>query len=245
MNVPKLDLVFALSSTSPDKDETFQLMTDTVKSLLQRYDSSNIRFGLLEYGDDVNIVVDLKNETDAAGMKAELAVIAPSVGLSALDRALEAAKNMFFEAGDRKDADRVLVVMTDKNSLVDEEEIIGATKPLEKMAVKIIPVVIGDEVDPTNFKFVAPKGNIIETNKDEDPTDLGEEIMERVISKSIVLEAGHFRVSKTSFHFQHDGKCRTPYMKRSSFELKEKIILIWKFSHSLSFCERGVVVVVA
>ena len=162
------------------------MMTDTVKSLLQRYDSSNIRFGLLEYSEDVNIVVDLKNETDAAGMKAELAVIAPSVGLSALDRALEAAKNMFFEAGDRKDADRVLVVMTDKNSLVDEEEIIGATKPLEKMAVKIIPVVIGDKVDPTNFKFVAPKGNIIETNKDEDPTDLGEEIMERVISKSIV-----------------------------------------------------------
>lgn len=186
LNVPKLDLVFALSSTSPDKDETFQLMTDTVKSLLQRYDSSNIRFGLLEYSEDVNIVVDLKNETDAAGMKAELAVIAPSVGLSALDRALEAAKNMFFEAGDRKDADRVLVVMTDKNSLVDEEEIIGATKPLEKMAVKIIPVVIGDEVDPTNFKFVAPKENIIETNKDEDSTDLGEEIMERVISESIL-----------------------------------------------------------
>lgn len=178
--------MFALSSTSPDKDETFQLMTDTVKSLLQRYDSSNIRFGLLEYGDDVNIVVDLKNETDAAGMKAELAVIVPSVGLSALDRALEAAKNMFFEAGDRKDADRVLVVMTDKNSLVDDEEIVGATKPLEQMAVKIIPVVIGDAVDSTNFKFVAPKGNIIETNKDEDPTDLGEEIMERVISKSIV-----------------------------------------------------------
>ena len=186
LNVPKLDLVFALSSTSPDKDETFQLMTDTVKSLLQRYDSSNIRFGLLEYSEDVNIVVDLKNETDAAGMKAELAVIAPSVGLSALDRALEAAKNMFFEAGDRKDADRVLVVMTDKNSLVDEEEIIGATKPLEKMAVKIILVVIGDKVDPTNFKFVAPKENIIETNKDEDSTDLGEEIMERVISESIL-----------------------------------------------------------
>ena len=217
--------MFALSSTSSDKDETFQLMTDTVESLLQRYDSSNIRFGLLEYGDDVNIVVDLKNETDAAGVKSELAVIVPSVGLSALDRALEAALNMFFEAGDRKDADRVLVVMTDKNSLIDEEEIVRATKPLLHMAVKIIPVVIGDEVDPTNFKFVAPKGNIIQTNKDEDPTDLGEKIMERVISKYIACWKQVISEYLTPlFHFQHVAKCRTSDMKMTSFKLKEKII---------------------
>ena len=95
------------------------------------------------------------------------------------------------------------------------------------MAVKIIPVVIGDEVDPTNFKFVAPKENIIETNKDEDSTDLGEEIMERVISESILCWKQVISgFQNLSFHFQQNAKCKTPYIEMSSFELKEKIILI-------------------
>ena len=182
-NVPKLDLVFAISSTSTDADETFELMTSTVKSLVQTYDTSNIRFGLLVYGDDATVVVDLKNNTYAGKVKEHLTAITPSIGLSALDKALEAAAKMFSEAGDRQNADRVLVIMTDKSSLLDEDVVVGATKPLEKLAVKIIPVVVGDEVDSSDFKVLTPDENIIATNKDKDPTDLGEEIMERVTSK--------------------------------------------------------------
>lgn len=181
--MPKLDLVFAISSTSTDADETFKLMTSTISSLVQKYDSSNIRYGLLVYGKDYAIVVDVKNNTDAENVNKQLATVAPLVGGSALDKVLKAAAEMFSQAGDRLDADRVLVIMTDKSSLLDEDVLFGATKSLVKMAVKIIPVAVGTEVSPTEFNIVTAKSNIITTNKDEDPDELGEEIMEKAISK--------------------------------------------------------------
>lgn len=183
MNVPKLDLVFAISATSKDTDETFQLMTSAIDSLLQKYDSSNIRYGVLVYGDDATVVVHLKNQTDAAQIQENLTTILAPVGGTALDKALEAAAVMFAEAGDREDADRVLVIMTDESSGLDEDVVVGATKPLEQMAVKIIPVVVGDDVTPKEFVTVTSKGNIITTKKDKDPEQLSVEIMERVISK--------------------------------------------------------------
>ena len=175
--------MFAISATSKDTDETFQLMTNAIDSLLQKYDSSNIRYGVLVYGDDATVVVHLKNKTDAAQIRENLTTILAPVGGTALDKALEAAAVMFAEAGDREDADRVLVIMTDESSGLDEDVVVGATKPLEQMAVKIIPVVVGDDVTPKEFVTITSKGNIITTKKDKDPEQLSVEIMERVISK--------------------------------------------------------------
>ena len=175
--------MFAISATSKDTDETFQLMTSAIDSLLQKYDSSNIRYGVLVYGDDATVVVHLKNKTDAAQIQENLTTILAPVGGTALDKALEAAAVMFAEASDREDADRVLVIMTDESSGLDEDVVVGATKPLEQMAVKIIPVVVGDDVTPKEFVTVTSKGNIITTKKDKDPEQLSVEIMERVISK--------------------------------------------------------------
>lgn len=175
--------MFAIAATSKDTDETFQLMTSAIDSLLQKYDSSNIRYGVLVYGDDATVVVHLKNQTDAAQIQENLTTILAPVGGTALDKALEAAAVMFAEAGDREDADRVLVIMTDESSGLDEDVVVGATKPLEQMAVKIIPVVVGDDVTPKEFVTVTSKGNIITTKKDKDPEQLSVEIMERVISK--------------------------------------------------------------
>lgn len=180
--MPKLDLVFAISSTSEDTDETFQLMISAIDSLLQKYDSSKIRYGVLVYGDDSTVVVHLKNHTDADQIQEQLTTIVPSVGGTALDKALEAAALMFAQAGDREDADRVLVIMTDERSGLDEDVVVVATKPLERMAVKIVPVVVGDDVKAKEFEKVTSKDNIITTKKDEDPEDLSAEIMERVIS---------------------------------------------------------------
>lgn len=181
--MPKLDLVFAISSTSTDAEDVFLLMISTIDSLLQKYDSSNVRHGLLVYGDNATVVVDLKNNTVASEVKEQLLTVAPSPGRSDVSKALEAAATVFSEANDRPDADRALVIMTDNNSPLDEDVVIDATKPLEQMAVKIISVAVGDEVNPTDFVVVTAKENIIRTDEDKDPDDLGVEIMERVISK--------------------------------------------------------------
>ena len=180
--------MFAVSATGQDADEAFKLMRDTISSLLQRYDSSNIRYGLLIYGSDAITVSHLQNHTDVDKMKEELTTVKPPVGSSAVNVALEAAGKMFSEAEDRRDADRVLVILTDKNSLADEDVVLNAAQPLEKMAVKIIVVAVSDEVNPAEFKDVTNEENIIETKIDKEPEDLGYEVMERVISKCILTQ---------------------------------------------------------
>ena len=90
---------------------------------------------------------------------------------------------MFADAGDRQDVDRVLVVLTDRSSGLDEDLVSGTVMLLEQMVVKIIPVAVGDEVSSVEFVTVTNKGNIIESEKDKDPDELSEKIMERVISK--------------------------------------------------------------
>lgn len=180
MNIPKLDLVLAISSTGNNTEETFQLMTKTIDWLLQNYDSSKIRYGLLVYGDDATVVVHLKNNTAADQVQEQLKTIVQSVGRSALDKALETAAEMFAEAGDRQDADRVLVVMTDESSGLGEDVVVAATKPLERMMVKIIPVAVGDDVKPEEFKIVTHDFNIMTAKEDEDPFVLSHKIMEKV-----------------------------------------------------------------
>ena len=158
-------------------------MTDAIDSLLQKYDSSKIRYGLIVYDDDASVIVHLRNATYADQVREVLETIEEPSGGSALDKALEKAADMFADAGDRQDADRVLVVLTDKSSGLDEDLVSGTVMRLEQMVVKIIPVAVGDEVSPVEFVIVTNKGNIIESEKDKDPDELSEEIMERVISK--------------------------------------------------------------
>ena len=180
MNIPKLDLVLAVSSAGNNTEETFQLMTKTIDWLLQNYDSSKIRYGLLVYGDDATVLVHLKNNTAADQVQEQLKTVVQSVGRSALDKALETAAEMFAEAGDRQDADRVLVIMTDESSGLGEDVVAAATKPLERMMVKIIPVAVGDDVKAEEFKIVTTDFNIITAKEDEDPFVLSHKIMEKV-----------------------------------------------------------------
>ena len=72
--------------------------------------------------------------------------------------------------------------------MADDDVVLNATQPLEKMAVKIIVVAVSDEVNPAGFKDVTNKENIIETKIDKEPEDLGYEVMERVISKCILRQ---------------------------------------------------------
>lgn len=68
---------------------------------------------------------------------------------------------MFFEVEECQDVDRVLVIMMDKNVIVNDDVVFEVIEFLEKMVVKIIVVVVGDEVDIVEFVVVMEEENII------------------------------------------------------------------------------------
>ena len=102
-------------------------------------------------------------------------------GRPELKKLLEEAKEVFANDSGRPKANKVLVVVTDAKSPTTSADIKEAAKPLEEEGVTVIAVTLGGEADSTQLEKMTPdKQNILNVSKDEDPDELGKEIMNKV-----------------------------------------------------------------
>lgn len=181
--VPMLDLGFAISASAQDADKTFKLMKEAINSIAEHYETSKIRYALLTFGDtvrrEVNFTLDLP---DPDALQRALESASQPSGDPDLQRALEEAKMMFKQAPSRPGAKKVLVVIMDKKSTSDPDEVEQAAKPLEDDNIKVVPVAIGSEASlPELEKTTTNKKFMVTAGKDEDPVRLGEEIMRKAL----------------------------------------------------------------
>lgn len=83
----------------------------------------------------------------------------------------------------RENAKKVLLVLTDKSSGLDEKVLRSAAAELENKEVEIIAVSIGDESNTRELAYVTPHtGNIIDAPTDENPDKLSSEILNLIIT---------------------------------------------------------------
>ena len=102
-------------------------------------------------------------------------------GRPELKKLLEEAKEVFANNSGRPKANKVLVVVTDAKSPTTLTDIKEAAKPLEEEGVTVIAVTIGGEADSKQLEKMTPdKQNILNVSKDENPDELGKEIMKKV-----------------------------------------------------------------
>lgn len=100
-----------------------------------------------------------------------------------LQKALTAAKRLFDQASPRPNAKKVLVVIMDKKSINEEEDIQEALKPLREDEIKVVPVGIGPGADVNELKNItSAEGYLVKAEKTTDPGKLAERIMVKVIS---------------------------------------------------------------
>ena len=100
-----------------------------------------------------------------------------------LQKALSEAKRLFEQASPRPNAKKVLVVIMDKKSIDQPEDIQEALKPLKEDEVKIVPVAIGPDTDVDELKNItSAEGYLVKAENTTDPGKLAEKIMAKVIS---------------------------------------------------------------
>lgn len=180
--VPKIDLTFAISATSGRSYSTFPLMKNTINSIINTYGTDAIHYSIIVYGSDATIQRDFADQIpDAESLKRLVSALPASRGGSSTDKALEKAKQVYEGFGVRPDAEKILVVITDKNSGLTPSEIEVAAKPLENKGVHVIPVAIGSEVNPEKLGDVSSYYKVIAAPEDEDPDMLAKEIMKRAL----------------------------------------------------------------
>ena len=179
--VPEVDLGFALSATSAVHNETFKLMKDIINYIIDTYGTQRIHYSVLVYGDTATIEINF-GQTPPSPQQLKTAVekLRVGTGVPNLADALKKASKMFEDDTRRPLTRKVLVIMADSKSVSTEDEVKKAVRPLEDRDIEIIAVVVGEEADPVELENTTPDKNVIETDKDDDPKEVGEKIMDKI-----------------------------------------------------------------
>ena len=79
----------------------------------------------------------------------------------------------------------MLVVITDKRLGMSLSDIAKAAEPLHDTGIKVVPVAVGNEANPSELEATNPERFVIEAPRDEDPQTLGKQIMEHVVRRKL------------------------------------------------------------
>ena len=182
INVEKIDIVFAVSASSSQAKEIFQLMKDTLSSIVATHGAENIHYTIVSYGSQIRSFVNFQdNFGDEEGLLRILENLSPVGGTPDLDKTLEYAKSALEGPGSRADAKKFLVLLVDNKSGSTEEDVLKFAFLLEGGGIKVIPVGIGVAVDREELENTTPlKGNIIEVPEESKPENLGKKIIDKI-----------------------------------------------------------------
>ena len=182
-DVPEIDITFAINTAATDADETFQVLRDAVKSIINMHHPDRIRYSIVIFDDSATPVVSFSKDPQDVHklLRAVDKLLSPS-GLPNLKKLLEQAKAVFEKDSGRPKAHKVLVVVTDAKSSSTTDDIKEAARPLEEEGITIIAVAVGDEANSKQLEKMMPeKETPLSVDKDEDPDDLGDKIMDKVL----------------------------------------------------------------
>ncbi|XP_022783430.1 coadhesin-like [Stylophora pistillata] len=183
-NIPKIDLVFALSATSVSSSLSYELMRNTIKRFIDRYGVNNIHYSIIVYGNQVVRVVNFNRTFPLSANELKIAIDKqPALsGGPVLINALQEAYRVFKESVGRPGAKKVLVVMTDKNSGSRPNFLSQAVRPLEDLGVLVISVGVGDGVSRSELSIISPNPlDVISARLSINPSVLAVRIMERIL----------------------------------------------------------------
>lgn len=177
-----VDVVFAVSASSTEAEDTLQLMKDTFQSIVSTHGAENIHYTVVSYGAETRTIVDFQDTfPDKEALIEKLQSLSAVSGTPDLDLALAEAKKAFEAPGARINAKKILVIIVDNSSDSTEEDVLKSAIALEDSEVKVIPVGIGSQVSREELEKTTPyKKNIVEVPTKENPESLGKKIMDKV-----------------------------------------------------------------
>lgn len=186
--IPKLDLGFAISTGSLDAEANLQTIKDTIKSVIDRYGKSDIRYSFILFGDEPSERVQFtESERYTIDILKDRVDRLSRISGASLDKALDKAKKMFEDTA-RQDAKKVLVVIMDQKQSGDRDKTKEKARELNIVGVKVVPVVLGDEASEEELEEITRnKNNLVEMKTDENPDKAAEKIMIKVLEGNLCL----------------------------------------------------------
>lgn len=179
---PEMDIAFAINTAASDADRTFQVITDSLKKIVMKFNPEKVRYSVITFGDEATPEVSFTEDPqDLKKLVKAFDKLPQSSGDPDFKKLLDEAKKVFDDDSGRAKSNRVLVVITDSKSPATLSEINDAVKPLKKEGVTVVAVRIGEEADSRQLeKMTGDKTNVLNLTKERDPEEIGNEVMKAV-----------------------------------------------------------------
>lgn len=177
--IPKMDIVFAISANSIDADETFTLMKDSIRTILNdfKFGNGNVKYAVSVHG---STIIQLGDPSFGSikDLRASIERLTRQSRDPDLEKTLEEGLKIFQSPAARPGVKQVMVVLTDKQSTSSDEAIQRGAKLLDESNVRVIPVAIGSEADTNQLIKITPfRDDLIQAMKDKEPWILAREII--------------------------------------------------------------------
>lgn len=186
---PEIDLCFAISATAANADSTFTLMKETINDVIDNYGINKIRYSVILFGAQAKQVVGFDSSlTKPAQLEAYVRALDRLSGGSAVDKALEKALESFKKGITRRNARKVLVVITDNESGLETDDIVAKAKLLEKRNVRLITVAVGDSANQQELESIASDNrDVLTVPASVQPNALSKDIIVLVLTGETIL----------------------------------------------------------
>ena len=163
-------------------------MQEVIKTFVEKYGSQRIAYSVLTFGSTPTIRVSFNDA--ARGDKVLMSTIdniPQNVARASLDKALHGAKELFKDSnGARKNAMKVLVVITDEKSDSLEQEVKKAAQRLDENGIRVIGIALGDGSDGELERITDVEGDVVNTTDSTSPEKIVEKLVERVLNSKFL-----------------------------------------------------------
>ena len=196
-----------MGSANPNGEETSFKEKKIVKDMIEKPKDAFVKYGVVQFEKTGQVKVPLGDYEDEKELKENVKKLPFKEGKS-LDEGIKSAGEEFEKRG-RPKARKIMVVFIDGNDDTTKDKLKKVAEPLTKKKVKIIPVLLGENVDEEKVKPLLEKKK--KPKKGKDPKKLVDEIAEETFNgKIFYLDTSCMKKNRYNLFFF----CRSMFCSR-------------------------------
>ena len=167
-----------MGSANPNGTDTLFKQKVIVNDIVDKPKDAFVKYAVIEMDKPGSVKVPLGHYKDEKELKENVKKL-PFKERKSLDEGIKSAEKEFEKNG-RPKARKIMVVFIDGNDDSTKDALKKTSEPLKKKNIKVIPVVMGENVDEEKLKPLLPKNK--KPQKGKDPKNLAEEIAEETFN---------------------------------------------------------------